>query len=285
MAGISWIKIETTFPSKPVVLKLRRILNLSRSEVIGNLIRVLCWADGVTSDGALGGMTVEDIDEVVTCEGFGAALVAVGWLVESDGVLSFHEWDMHNGTTAKKRAVDARRKEVTRMSQKCPKKSGQNADETRTSGGQIAELDKIREDKRNTSVFPKAHPPADSAESSAQRFTILTGKGEQVSLEYDRGNDRFLKVYGKQPMHVAQFQLAWAEACREVDPEILIQAARLDRDKLIESGELNFQEVPERWLANRKYDQWRKEATQVVKQRASSSKLKVRTFSTKGLEI
>lgn len=107
MAGISWIKVETTLPNKPVVLSLRRLLKKSQNEVVGMLVRLLCWADGVTDDGVLHGLTEEDVDIVVDCKGFGAALVQVGWLVNSDE-LQFSAWERHNGQGAKRRAMNAR---------------------------------------------------------------------------------------------------------------------------------------------------------------------------------
>lgn len=275
MAGISWIKLETTFPSKPVVFKLRRILNLSRSEVIGNLIRVLCWADGVTSDGALGGMTVEDIDEVVSCDGFGAALVSVGWLTETDGELSFCEWDMHNGENAKRRALNARA--ANRYRTKPHDDRHQNVikkdDDRHQSEPQNYDLNKIRIDKNkkdtNVSSKEEVRETVSAPDNSGDTFVITKGEAS-YRIPKDRGNDRFLDAYGKQPKVVRAFQVEWATALEREDPELLIACAQICRESMTDD-DYRFQLAPENWLADRRYDQFRRAAKQAVTHNRTTS--------------
>ena len=57
------------------------------------------------------------MDRLARCEGFGAALVRVGWLVETGEGLSFPRFDRHCSDTAKSRALDAKRKAAERA---CP---------------------------------------------------------------------------------------------------------------------------------------------------------------------
>jgi hypothetical protein len=151
MAGISWIKIEVTLPTKPVVLTLRRLLRKSRNEVVGMLVCLLCWADGVTDDGTLRGLTVDDLDIIVDCEGFGAALLQAGWLTQGEE-LSFSEWDRHNGQGAKRRATNARcnaeyKHKVSKSRDKGEQEVSKNAHPQNTKCSQSALLDKIRIDK------------------------------------------------------------------------------------------------------------------------------------------
>lgn len=152
MAGISWIKIETTLPRKPVVFEVAVALGVSDLEVVGALVNILCWADGVTSDGVIGKGGLAIIDRIGALQGLGEALLEAGWLQrDRDGVVSFVEWDKHNGECAKRRATIARsvakhkaknavNKNDYQGKQKCLPQDEEEVNENDY-------LDKIREDK------------------------------------------------------------------------------------------------------------------------------------------
>ena len=129
---MAWIKIEDCTPDKPEVIQLANILGIDQDAVLGKLIRVWLWADAQTYDGnaktnaatvsqplvgALAGRELANapsvskafLDRCTYCPGFGAALEQVGWLTAIGGVLSFPNFDRHNGQTAKQRAVTAKR--------------------------------------------------------------------------------------------------------------------------------------------------------------------------------
>lgn len=86
-----------------------------RFRVVGGLHAVWSVFDAHSIDGVLPGYTVADLDNVIGWDGFSAAMLSVGWLLESDGGgLVMPEFDAHNSKSAKRRAEDSRRKQTAR---------------------------------------------------------------------------------------------------------------------------------------------------------------------------
>lgn len=106
---MSWIKIETTLPQKPEVVKISAILQKKSAEIVGGLVLLWCLTDGLTEDGFLRFYGRREIDRAVGVKGFCAALEQVGWVkLEADGARLVN-YEKHNGRSAKKRAENARR--------------------------------------------------------------------------------------------------------------------------------------------------------------------------------
>lgn len=223
MAGISWIKIETTLPRKPVVLTLRRLLKKTQNEVVGMLVSLLCWADGVTEDGTLRGLTVDDLDIIVDCEGFGDALLQAGWLTQGEE-LSFSEWDRHNGKCAKRRAEKQRSESMARACGKRGQIVDKNVHAQDTEIPRSVPLDKIRED-----IYITPQPPLGAIEvnyDSPENF--VTHGGDEVKphvatedkgpLPYAEAFAKFVEDYPKPARGVvalARLQAKWRRAIEE----------------------------------------------------------------------
>lgn len=93
-----------------------RKLKMTRREAACCCMEMWEWADDETTDGHIQGATADDIDSILGVPGFAAALESeeVEWLrVNSRGV-SFPRWDRNNGETAKKRALETRKKQRQR---------------------------------------------------------------------------------------------------------------------------------------------------------------------------
>ena len=108
---MSWIKVDSTTPHKPEVLKLARVLEVSRDDAFGKAMRFWIWLDGVTVDGRVDGVTSHDVDAVVGAEGVAVALEAVGWLELDDEsqTITVPNFEAHNGETAKARGLKTQR--------------------------------------------------------------------------------------------------------------------------------------------------------------------------------
>lgn len=254
MAGISWIKIETTLPNKPVVLRLRRLLKKNQSEIVGLLVRLLCWADGATSDGALPDMIPEDLDLIVNCDGFGVALIEAGWLSEVEGGLKFNEWDLHNGTTAKRRAMKARGMEISRSGKGVDK----NVHKVSTEEPQSVHLDKIRLEKNIEGVItPTPRPKKRNEIAYPGAMTIIPDDGHNID---------FLEAFGKQPKDPRAFMINWQAALEEVkDGALLVEAAKIAIQRMIErEGDTTFLQAPEYWLGDRKYRDYLSQSKRAV---------------------
>jgi hypothetical protein len=109
MAG-EWIKFECSLPEKPEVMAITTALGWDDPDLtVGKLMRLFKWFDQQTVDGNANGVTPALLDRLIGVTGFVQALVDVGWLVAFDGGLSLHNFEKHNGETAKARAQTAKR--------------------------------------------------------------------------------------------------------------------------------------------------------------------------------
>lgn len=87
-----------------------RTMSGARAQVVGALYRLWSLADQYAQpDGALLHTTKASVDVKVGIEGFCDALPK-DWMEERDGVLYLPNYQEHNGSTAKRRATDAKRK-------------------------------------------------------------------------------------------------------------------------------------------------------------------------------
>lgn len=115
MAG-DWIKMRTALADDPAVICMADRLGMEEFAVVGRLHHLWSWADSQSRDGHAVGVTGKWLDRYVQRDGFAAAMVAVGWLVESDQGLAFPNFERHNGETAKARGLAANRQQKRRSS-------------------------------------------------------------------------------------------------------------------------------------------------------------------------
>jgi hypothetical protein len=108
MAG-DWIKMRVDLDKDPAVISISADLNVTECTVVGMLHRLWAWADAQSRNGHVAGVTKKWIDRYVCHDGVADALEKVGWLREENGGITFPNFDRHNGQSAKKRALEARR--------------------------------------------------------------------------------------------------------------------------------------------------------------------------------
>jgi hypothetical protein len=144
--AIDWLKIEKDTPEKPELLALVAHLGVSHGDAFLACFRAWRWADSHTVDGLIPRVTLEQLDALVNLQGFSQALVEVGWLQVRQGHLQIPNFNLHMGHSAKKRALDAQRKSVRRMSASEADKSGTREE-------------KRREEKNKEEKGMGAHPP------------------------------------------------------------------------------------------------------------------------------
>lgn len=135
MAG-SWIAMQHSLITNPKVRKIHRATKGSSiHETIGRLTAVWWMADEHSDNGSYEG-SIEDIDDTAECEGFGEAMVLVGWLSVEGDTITFPDFGDHNGKTTKRRLKESKRKgesrakkgENTKLSAKRPHACGQSAE-------------------------------------------------------------------------------------------------------------------------------------------------------------
>lgn len=108
MAG-DWIKIEHALPDKPEVMEIANALAIDADAVVGKLIRVWTWFDIHTENGNANVTMTALLDRYTGVTGFVTEMQKVGWITESNGVLTINKFERHNGQTAKNRANTNRR--------------------------------------------------------------------------------------------------------------------------------------------------------------------------------
>jgi hypothetical protein len=151
MAG-DWIKMRGNLWDDPRVTNLCDITESMEASVIGGLYWLWATADQHSEDGVMPGLTLRSIERKTGINGFGSALVSIGWLADHPEGVRLVRFDEHNGESAKKRCVDAKRKANVRcLSEKLRTDEGHIAEEK--SRFSELEKEKRREEKElNTLV-------------------------------------------------------------------------------------------------------------------------------------
>jgi hypothetical protein len=175
MAG-DWIKVEAPTPNKPEILRMARILGVSRDDAFGKAMRLWLWLDGITVDGLVDGVTSHDVDAILGTEGVADAFSQVGWLICDDSIprITVPNFERHNGASAKARAGKARRQAQWRAS-----RVDTDVD-TRPSTNAPTREEKRREDNTRTSsnedVCGDASRSSPASRSSVISFPTSAGK-------------------------------------------------------------------------------------------------------------
>ena len=117
MAG-HWIEWEKGLVRKPEVLRIARAFQCTPQHAAACCMMVWEWAEDVTENGIIPGLTAADVSFAAGVEGIGEAMVAAGWLVETGDALVLPNWERHNGAPAKRRALNALRMKVGRAEER-----------------------------------------------------------------------------------------------------------------------------------------------------------------------
>jgi len=110
----SWLKMSTGLRDHPKVVRMAGMLKADCLRVVGGLHAAWSVFDEHSLDGLLEFYTLSTMDEKVGWRGFSKAMQAVGWLIESESGLQVPDYEEHNGPTAKRRALDQKRKKTGR---------------------------------------------------------------------------------------------------------------------------------------------------------------------------
>ena len=92
----SYIKINTTLGTHPVVFQIAQSLKLSRAGVVGRIVLVWAWADGLQSEGIVLRATPEIVDQLVECQGFAAQLERFGFFKFTRDGVQFPAGNFHS---------------------------------------------------------------------------------------------------------------------------------------------------------------------------------------------
>jgi hypothetical protein len=196
MAG-DWIKFEISTSEKPEVWAMAQALGIDADAVVGKLLRVWAWFDQQTPDGnaasvttsvtsalpsryqgVTSGVTKALLDRRVSVTGFCDAMISVGWMIESEGVVSLPNFDRHNGKTAKTRGLTAKRV--------ASHKAKSNATSVTSSVSDALPREEKRREEVNTPLPPQGEPSKPSKrkpKTTEGQWIIPQGMNQSKILE------------------------------------------------------------------------------------------------------
>ena len=109
MAG-DWLKFECSLPEKPETLAITVAMGWDDHDLtVGKLMRLFRWFDQHTLEGNAQNVTAALLDRIIGVTGFVNAVAKTGWIVITDEGISLHNFEKHNGATAKSRGLTAKR--------------------------------------------------------------------------------------------------------------------------------------------------------------------------------
>lgn len=146
MAG-DWLKFEKATMDKPEVFEMAGILGIDPDAVVGKLLRVWSWFDEQSRDGHASVTVRALLERRAGVPDFVSAMIAVGWLAESNGRFILPNYDRHNGSSAKSRALATVRKQKSRN---CHAPSVTKTEQTRDH--------RIEEREKNKNIDPESSP-------------------------------------------------------------------------------------------------------------------------------
>lgn len=150
MAG-DWIPACKGLTRKREVLVIAAATGRSRHEVAGILLEFWEWADGETADGAISGVTVDHLIQIVGADKpFWLAVVESGWLSATDGGIVLPHFDRWLGNSAKNRLDNTRRQQLSRKKRDTP---------ARDAGDKSATREEKRREEKREEIPPRACDP------------------------------------------------------------------------------------------------------------------------------
>jgi hypothetical protein len=210
MAG-DWIKMRSNLWDDPRVARLVDLTESSEAAVVGALYWLWAAADQHSADGVMPGLTLRAIDRRTGVTGFGAAMAAIGWLIDHPDGVRVARFDEHNGDSAKRRLVDAKRKAGGRgASGKERTNSGQESENS----GQNSELEKERE-KELTPTTPDGVVVASGAGATPPCRPLKAGRPDcphqQIVALYHEILPECPQVRDWTPARAQQLRARWNE--------------------------------------------------------------------------
>lgn len=106
---MSWIKLREDLEDDPATVSIAKRCTVTAAHAVGKLARAWSWAGRLSRDGRVPFATPQMLDDVVRMPGLAEAMAAVGWLEIGEAYLLFPNWDRHNSSSAKERALGAER--------------------------------------------------------------------------------------------------------------------------------------------------------------------------------
>lgn len=216
---MSWLPVDFDTPDKKEVVALSSRLQRDTAECFGRVVMVWIWVQKNTADGRIQNGTLVMVDHAAKLEGFGQALLEVGWCYFDGTYLVFPKWDRYNEHSAKKRM--------------------QNAERQR----------KLRAGPEKKPVARASRPKRDACSVS-----VLSGFEEGMQGESDTPFDRFWKAYPKRVAKGAAIKAWKANGCDAIVDTIVRKVKKYAKtDDWTKEGR-KFCPYPASWLNDKRWN-------------------------------
>ena len=200
---MAWIESHQELWRHPKTKKLARLLGVSVPTVVGHLHGIWYWALDFAQDGDLHQYDPEEIADAALWEGdpgqFIEALVAAGYLDQTDDGLSLHDWYDYAGRLIEQREARREQDRARKQRQRERKKAsaheghGEVTEESRETPDDVTPLPYLTQpnqtEQDNTETTT---PPSPSSEGSDG------AKKSPVELRFDEFWNAYPKKVGKQ---------------------------------------------------------------------------------------
>jgi len=107
---VNWIKVNSNLRTSPKLVTVASRLSVTPVTALGAICTAWMLADEHASEsGLLKHINLKALDTMIGVDGLAEAMAFVGWIEETDEGVQFVEYQEHNGTTAKSRALSQKR--------------------------------------------------------------------------------------------------------------------------------------------------------------------------------
>lgn len=107
---MNWIKVNSNLRTSPKLVTVASRLSVTPVTALGAICTAWMLADEHASEsGLLKHINLKALDTMIGVDGLAEAMAFVGWIEETDEGVQFVEYQEHNGTTAKSRALSQKR--------------------------------------------------------------------------------------------------------------------------------------------------------------------------------
>ena len=200
---MAWIESHQELWRHPKTKKLARLLGVSVPTVVGHLHGIWYWALDFAQDGDLHQYDPEEIADAALWEGdpgqFIEALVAAGYLDQTDDGLSLHDWYDYAGRLIEQREARREQDRARKQRQRERKKAkaheghGEVTEESRGTPDDVTPLPYLTQPNQTEQDNTEATtPPSPSSEGSDG------AKKSPVELRFDEFWNAYPKKVGKQ---------------------------------------------------------------------------------------
>ncbi|VTS03055.1 hypothetical protein [Tuwongella immobilis] len=177
--ALDWMPVRLSLTSDMRIQQIAAQLNVTRYHVVGALIDLWTNANLQTMEGVFRYFPRQKLDMVYQLPGFAQALEELGWISFQGNSLKIENFEEHNGKGARRRALENRRKAISREKQRVHKtaqdvfdEADENAD-TLTDGphedGLFAPVVRTDADKNADTCAPHADKNADTCAPHADK--------------------------------------------------------------------------------------------------------------------